>query len=120
MVMRMFHGSSSQTLDLHQGICLTEHDSIARDYAIYSSSDAGCIHHVEFAFAGLSVLELDEGYDRDANIAPADLDPAAFPGTDVIIFADETITGRAHLTYRLLTPAAIAAVTVTGSSDADY
>jgi hypothetical protein len=116
--MRMFHGSSSQTLALHEGLCLAEDENIARDYAIYTSGDS-YLHDLELSFAGLTVTELDEGYDRDANIAPADLDPSAFPGTDIITFTDETITGREHVTYRLLTPAALAAVTVMATSDAD-
>jgi hypothetical protein len=110
----MYHGSSSRDLPLHEGLCLAGEEDAALDYALYSAFGPDrYVHEVTADLDGLTVLHLDEGYDRDENIAPADLDPSAFPGADVIVFADETIRGRAHDTYRLLTPAALAAVTVT-------
>jgi hypothetical protein len=118
--MRMFHGSSSQTLALHEGLCLAGYESEAEDYTEGNGSPRAWLHAVDIDLDGLNVLELEDGYDRDGNIAPADLDPAGFPGTDVIVFADESPKGRAHITYRLLTAAALAAVTITGSSLIDY
>ncbi len=106
----MYHGTSSATLPVHAGLCLTGDRDHAADYA------AACygtryIHEVAIDLTGLTVRDLDAGYDRDANDAPADADPADFPGADVIVFADETPAGHRHTTWRLLTPAALAAIT---------
>lgn len=113
----MYHGTSSAALPIHEGLCLTSDDDRAREYA------AACygtryVHEVTIDLAGLAVTDLDEGYDRDANEAPADADPASF-GCDVIIFADETPHGHHHTTWRLLTTAALAAITVTATTEED-
>jgi hypothetical protein len=111
MTMTMFHGTSSAGLPLHEGLCLAEDDERAWDYARCAFGDIRYVHRAELDLDGLTVLELDEGYQRDGNVAPADLDPAGFPGTDVIVFDDETPHGRYHVTYRLLTSRALAALT---------
>jgi hypothetical protein len=116
MAMTMYHGSRDEQIVLHEGLCLTGSYWNAVSYAMGARRFA---HEVTVGLDGLTVLNLDEGFDRDENIAPADLDPAGFPGTDVLVFTDEDPQGREHETYRLLTPAALAAVTVVSAEDLD-
>lgn len=120
--MKAYHGNADE-LVLHPGFCVTEDEGIAADYGTYASSSEGRVHTVELDLDGLTVVELDEGHDWDANVAPgdngetyADEDGNA---ADVIIFADATAYGREHETYRLMTPAALAAVTLISTSVID-
>ena len=112
--MILYHGTTQAELPLHPGLCLAASDTCAGQYRAYNGGRY--VHEASLALGALTVLDLDEGYDRDANLAPADLDPASFDA-DVIVFTDETPGGKEHLTYRLLTARALAALTVTGTTD---
>jgi hypothetical protein len=106
----MYHGNYESTAVLHPGLCLTDDDDLARDYG---RGSRGRLHALDVDLAGLTVADLADGYDHDENTAPGD-DGQGF-GADVIVFWDETDAGRRHRTWRLMTPAALAAVTVAGS-----
>lgn len=110
----MYHGKDGD-LVLHEGICFTDDEDIAANYAVYLSAGTA-VHVVAIDLSGLSVVEVD-GYDRDENVAPGDGGDTY--GADVIIFDDEAVNGQAHRTWRLMTPAALAAVTVTGCLDTE-
>lgn len=110
----LWHGTAEAELPLHEGLCLAETESAADGYRRYNRGRY--VHAVILDFEGLRVMELDDRYDRDANTAPADADPRDYDA-DVIIFTDETPDGKEHATYRLLTAAALAAVTVTATAD---
>lgn len=114
MTETMYHGNGSR-LALHTGLCLTDDLRSARDYASYDHAD-GVVHTVEVDLHGLRVVEVD-GFDRDENLAAGD-DFTAFDA-DVIVYTDETITGRAHRTWRLMSDAALTAVTLTATTDAE-
>lgn len=111
MTMTAWHGNHEGTLTLHVGLCLTDDDEAARHYG-----RRGFVHRAELNLAGLTVLDID-GYDHDANAAPGD--HGEDYGADVIVFWDETDCARRHETWRLMTPAALAALAVTGSEPAD-
>jgi len=111
----MYHGSSSQTPALHEGLCLAEDDDAARDYA-FAACQAHYLHTVDIDLTGLVVIDAPGDWDRDENTAASDFGGSY--GADVIVYDDETPVNRRHVTYRLMTPAALAAVTVTGTCDA--
>jgi hypothetical protein len=115
MTLTMHHGTSCGTLPLHEGVCLADDEGPAAEYAL-SAHGTHLVHTVTLALDGLEVLEVD-GYDHDGNTAPGD-DGEGY-GADVIIFDDETPHQHRHVTYRLMTPAALAAVTVTGTRGAE-
>jgi hypothetical protein len=117
--MRMFHGSSSDTVALHQGLCLTDADDAARDYA-NAAWGTHYLHTVDIDLDGLTVADAPEDWDRDENTAASD-NGGDYDGADIIVYGDETPMNHRHVTYRLMTPAALAAVTIVASSDAgDY
>lgn len=113
----MFHGSSSQTLDLHQGLCFTDDEDSARDYANAAYS-THMLHTADINLTGLTLTEISGDWDRDENTAASDFG-GGYDGADIIVYDDETPMNRRHATYRLMTPAALAAVTIVASSDAD-
>lgn len=105
----LYHGAHTKYA-LHVGQCYTPERDSAEAYAL----GRGVVAEIELCLDGLRVVELDHGYDRETNDAPADLDPAAAAvehSADVVIFSDEDDRGREHTTYRLLTPAAVSAIT---------
>lgn len=106
--MEMAHGTTT-TFTPHLGLCLTDDETAAADYAIYDAHDDGdpVLHFVDIDLDGLTVTEID-GYNPTSNHAPGDNDEAF--AADVIVFDDETIRGRGHRTWRLMTPAAVAAL----------
>lgn len=104
----MFHGTSRSEFPCHAGLCLCETAKVARDYA----GEDGIVYAVTIDEDALSWDRID-GYDRDTDTAPADRAPAALAAeldVDAVWYADETITGRAHDTLRLLTTEALAAI----------
>lgn len=117
--MRMYHGNHESTAALHLGLCLTEDDDAARDYGRPGYASDGWLHEMELDLdaPGL-VISAISGYDHDANQAPGDDDDSH--GADILIFADETDAGRRHETYRLMTPAALAACSLVGSASEEY
>jgi len=112
--MRAYHGNHESAVVLHPGLCLTESDDAVREYGRPGYHRPGWVHTLELDLdaLGLIIVAMD-GYDHDANVAPGD--DGDYCGADVLVYDDETDTGRRHGTYRLMTPAALAAVTVTGS-----
>jgi len=111
--MVLWHGGRS--VERHSGLCLTDCERTAAAYAERSCSDADSVHTVEIDMDSLVVEHVD-AYDRDADSAPADSakDRARYlaAGVDVVVFADEDPRGRGHLTYRLISERALAAVAV--------
>jgi hypothetical protein len=100
------------------GWCLTDDPNRAGDYARSSAYLAT----VAVDFDGLTVEEC-EGYDRTENETPAD-DPAFREaarrrGVDVLVYEDEGESGQHHWTWRLVSPRALAAATVTEVSEQD-
>jgi hypothetical protein len=117
MTQVMFHGNRASSLTLHEGLCLTPGYYSAVSYTRYGAQDdRHFVHAVELDLDGLAVQEAD-GYDRDENLAAGDLH-LRYSG-DVLVFEDEDQDGQWHETYRLLTAAALARVTVTASEDLD-
>jgi hypothetical protein len=112
--MEMYHGNDGG-LALHEGLCLTDDPDVASDYAIYWAAGTR-IHTVHLDLTGLRVVEVD-GYDRDANIAPGDAMATPVDGADVLVYEDETVRGQRHTTWRLMTPAALAAVRHVSTTD---
>ncbi|HET9893657.1 MAG TPA: hypothetical protein VFQ44_01740 [Streptosporangiaceae bacterium] len=113
--MRMYHGNYESAMVLHPGLCLTDDDDAARDYGRPGIASDGWLHELDLDIdaAGLVILEV-AGYDHDANEAAGDYGDGS--GADILIFADETDAARRHDTWRLMTPAALAACTVISST----
>lgn len=120
--MKAYHGNAGE-LVLHPGFCVTEDEDTAADYGTYASASDGRVHEVEVDLDGLTVVELDEGHDWDSNEAPGDNGETYTDEdgnvADVIVFTDATAYGKQHETYRLMTPAAIATVTLISTSIID-
>lgn len=114
--MRMFHGSSSPVLALHEGLCLTDDDDRARDYAA-AAFGAHWLHEVSLDLDGLVVIDVEDGWDRDEAVAAGD--HGDVPGADVLVYQDESPHNHRHCTWRLMTPAALAAVTPAGTAGLD-
>lgn len=102
--MRLYHGAHTE-YTLHVGQCYTDSETAASRYAGY-----GEMAEVAISLDGLTVLEID-GYDSDTDVAPGD-DGENENGADVIIYDDQDENGREHVTYRLMSPKAIAAVEI--------
>lgn len=103
----LYHGSHcNANLALHEGICLTDDESVASHYGRH-------LHTVEIDLDTLTVEECP-GYDRDENDAPADHDDyraaAVARGVDVLVYDDEDEMGQRHDCYRLVSERALAAV----------
>lgn len=113
----MFHGKAG-ALELHRGLCLTDEADIAAEYARYgyAGSEARLVYAITVDLDNLTVAEVD-GYDRDENWAPGD--DHQYADADVIVYTDETIGGNAHTTWRLMSAAALAAVTIGPATDAE-
>lgn len=106
-----YHGSRNG-LTLHEGVCLVNREDVAESYA-----RGGDVVAVDVALSGLVVEDVDVTDEmRDEVEYPGDRaeDRAAFlaRGVDAIIYDDETETGRQHRCLRLLSPRALAAVSV--------
>ena len=101
--MRLHHGAHT-AFTAHKGLCLTPSCSAAMTYA-----QSGLLVLADIDLDGLTVLEVDD-YDRNTDDAPGDDGDAH--GADVLVYADETETGLAHRTYRLMSAAAIARLQV--------
>jgi hypothetical protein len=107
----MFHGGRNMMLI---GLCLTDCERVAESYA---GRNGGEVLTADVDLDSLTVLELDEGYDRDADRAPgdtaADCARYAAQGVDVIVFTDEDPRGREHTTWRIVSARGLAAVSLT-------
>ena len=107
-----FHGAHT-SYTLHEGQCYTDDIAVALRYC--AGGRNGRVARVDIDLSGL-VVEECEGYDHDENDCPADCEDfraaAAARGVDVLRYEDEDDTGRRHDCYRLVSPKALAAVTV--------
>ena len=115
-----YHGRHTGDFEAHVGLCLTPDFEAAWDYA-GRGMRPGTVVRVALDLDGLTVVEVD-GYDHDADTAPGDSDPGALAaklGADVILYEDETQMAREHVSYRLLTARAVAAVTIEALVDED-
>jgi len=112
--MKLYHGNTDKTLTLHVGLCLTDDEDSAANYSYRS----GVVHTVVLDFRDLTVVEVEDGFDYDAVVAVGD-DGATINGADVLEYEDCDTFGRTHATWRLMTPAALAALTVVGATPAD-
>jgi len=104
----LHHGAHTAYI-AHVGQCYVDDDEIAADYA----TERGVVATVEIDLGALTV-EHCEGYDHDANEAPADdagyRRAAAARGIDVLVYDDEDQHGRQHTCYRLVSDRALAAL----------
>lgn len=102
--MELYHGAHSG-YTLHDGQCYTDDLTTAEHYA-----RGGAIATVELDLTGLVVEDLGVGFDHDdPGMSIGDL----YEGNaDVIIYDDEDGRGRRHTTYRIMSDAAVAAVTI--------
>ena len=99
-----YHGSHNGNTAMHHGICLTDDYDVACVYA----GKQGVVVEVEMSLSGLSVASMG-AYDHDENDAPGD--DGDDHGVDVLEYEDEDERGTTHDTVRLMTDAALAAVT---------
>jgi hypothetical protein len=116
MTVKMHHGTSSKSLTLHVGLCLVVDEDRAAEYA-QAAFGTHFVHEVTVDLDGLAVKEVEGEWDRDEAAAASDF--GGDFGADIIVYDDETPYQRQHITYRLMTPAALAAVTVTATRDAE-
>ena len=109
--MRFFHGSS--TAEIHTGLCLTDDIEAAGRYG----RTVTVIDIDADALRTLVRLECTELVDRDEQTFPGDDGDTL--GADYLTFGDEDEQGRPHDTVRLMTPAALALVTVAATVEVD-
>ena len=107
----LYHGSHrGPDWQIHNGVCLTDRESVAEAYAGRQN-----IWEVEIDLDSLNVEHVD-GYDRDTNDAPADSEAyraaKVAEGVDVLIYGDEDGRGVAHDCIRLISDRAVAAAKV--------
>lgn len=103
-VLTLFHGAHTAYVP-HVGQCYTPDERAAE---IYADHGRGVISEVKLDLTGLRVVEV-EPYDWDADEAPGDRRRQRYKA-DVIVYQDATETGREHLTYRLMSKRAVAAI----------
>lgn len=103
----VYHGAHSAYVN-HIGQCWTDEELSAEFYA----GDSGFLAIGILDMSRLVVIEFSpgEGYDRDTDTAPGD-DNDNY-GADVLIYGDEDPRGNYHVTWRLMTQAAIDAIEV--------
>jgi hypothetical protein len=106
-----YHGTGA-TITAHVGLCITDDEIAAAHYAMVNDSQAPTVHGVTLDTTGLTVAEVSYDYDE---CEPVLTDCAA----DVAEYEDCDEQGRTHRTWMLLTPAAVAALTVTTATPAD-
>ena len=103
-----FHGTDNEEFQAYVGLCLTQCELSAGDYG-------GNIFPLWLNLDGLRVVDANHLVDRENQNYPGDRNPCELASeidADVIFYDDETCRGRSHDTWRLLTPAAVAAVEV--------
>ena len=109
--MTLYHGTRSDTLSAFVGLCLTPDQDAAARYARRS----GTVYEVAISLDSLNVLDVEVAQsDIDDNNWPGDSDESVAAlvakGADVVRYTDMDEQGYTHTTLRLLTPAAVAAV----------
>lgn len=108
--MEMYHGSGSDRIAIHPGLCLTDDLDAAENYAYqWDLLGTPTVATVHLDLTGLRVVEVD-AYDRDSNLAVGDRDLAV--DADVVVYDDEDHYGRRHRTWRIVSPAAVDACQV--------
>jgi hypothetical protein len=100
--MKLYHGNWAKVASKHIGLCLTDNAERAADYG-------RVISEVEIRLDGLTIEEVDVGYDHDTNVAIGD-DQLELADVDVLVYEDESPTNRAHTTYRLVSRKALDAI----------
>lgn len=100
-----YHGSHNLNVTLHNGICLTDDEDVARTYAGYD----GHVLAIEVDEHSLNILDC-EGYDHDENTAPGDDGDSR--GADALRYEDEDEMGREHMTLRLMSEYALSAAKI--------
>lgn len=121
----LYHGTYTQDMALHLGLCLTPDRFAAERYADQyrdCDGDAPTVHTVEVALDGLTVVETDETWDSQPETATEDADRFAdsgsYPeGVDVLIYTDYALGTEQMTTYRLLTDKALAAAKIVDSEE---
>lgn len=114
----LYHGTYADELALHVGLCLTDDWSAAKRYADQYAGidgDTPSVHTVELNLDGLTVVELAETWDSQAETAAQDAGRFADDGTnihgaDVIVYTDYALGVETMTTWRLMTDRAVAAV----------
>ena len=112
--MAFFHGTRNDEFAAHTGLCVTTDADAARRYG-----RNGIMVELEIATCNLRILAAQVSReDIDANNWPGDtaasIAALVAQGYDAVTYLDMDGDGHAHPTLRLLTPAAVAAVTVVG------
>lgn len=110
--MKLYHGTFRDTLTLHKGLCLTADRSAAEEYA-----QGGTVYEIEIDTNNLRIVEIEfsdeelrERIDEQEWPGDRESEIAKLAETaDIIIFRDVDASGRDHVTYRIITEAAIAA-----------
>lgn len=117
----LYHGTTTDFADaliagesVRPGFCLAPKATTAAAYTWN-----GAILEIEIDLSDLIVTELDSGYERDSNIAPADADVSEFVGMDVLVFEDEDPHGANHTTYRLISERALERVRIIDNHDSE-
>ena len=114
----LYHGSHTRLTIGHEGQCFTDDADCAETYA----GGRGVFMSVEIDLDSLTVEECD-GYDRDTNEAPADSAEfraaAAARGVDILVYDDESESGRQHTCWRIVSARAMADVVTTAVIIAD-
>ena len=118
--MSLYHGTRSATFSASIGLCLTPDQDAAARYARRS----GTVYEVAISLDSLTVLDVEVAQsDIDNNNWPGDSDESVATlvaqGADVVRYTDMDEQGYTHTTLRLLTPAAVAAVTGATALDSD-
>ena len=92
----------------HIGLCLTDSERARYGEIVYAVT-------IDTSDLSIGTVEIDRA-DRDANVWPGDTAASRAElieeGYDIISYEDEDDRGVQHQTWRLLTPAAVAACTV--------
>lgn len=116
--MTFFHGTKNDNVTLHIGFCVTTDEDAARRYGRY-----GVLAELAIDTSALRILSVDVSReDIDANNWPGDTAASAAAivadGYDAVEYTDMDCDGNTHPTLRLLTAAAVAAVTILATEEA--
>lgn len=106
--MRLYHGSN-KPFAAHVGLCLTDDQYAARDYA-----PRGTLTTVEFVPFGLVVeraRSFGEAGDDGCCDSARETRRYRRRGVDVVEYQDQSPDGRTHRTWRLISRRALRAIT---------
>ena len=116
--MTFYHGTRNNAVTIHVGLCVTTDEAAARRYG-----RCGLVAELVIDTASLRILSVGVSReDIDANNWPGDTAASAAAivanGYDAVEYVDMDCDGNTHPTLRLLTPAAVAAVTILATEEA--